>query len=212
MLDGTTVIDGAHWHGDLHAAPEPRGLVILGDGVGLLGVADRRDALRRVLRDYGLSTLAVDLPLLRAGDRPGSATDDAWTIGFGEALAWVDVTCHLEPPAIGLLGEGAAAAAVLRLAGAHVGRVSAVVTCNAQIEPVIGELGRVRAATLLIVTALDPGALEAHREVPTRLRGERRLEIIPGATPALVEPGAFETVAHLAGTWLRDHLPTRERH
>lgn len=207
-----TVIEGAHWHGDLYPVPVPRGLVIVSDGAGLFGAGDRGGALRQVLRDYGLSTLAVAPPLRQPVGAAAPDSDDAWTIGIDEALAWIEVSSHFEPPAIGLMGEGIAAAAALRLAGLHAGRISAVVTCNAQIASVIDELARVRAATLLIVAALEPGALEAHREAPTRLRGERRLEVIPGATRALVEPGAFETMAHLAGTWLRDHLPSPVRH
>ncbi|MBI3965450.1 MAG: hypothetical protein HY329_07425, partial [Chloroflexi bacterium] len=39
-----------------------------------------------------------------------------------------------------------------------------------------------------------------------QLRGEKQLEIVPGAAHLFEEPGALETVARLAREWFERHL------
>jgi hypothetical protein len=42
-----------------------------------------------------------------------------------------------------------------------------------------------------------------------RLRCEKRLAIVPGATHLFEEPGTLEEVVRLATDWFRDHFPAR---
>ena len=39
-----------------------------------------------------------------------------------------------------------------------------------------------------------------------QMRGQVKLEIVPGATHLFEEPGTLERVAELAGTWFAQHL------
>jgi hypothetical protein len=45
-----------------------------------------------------------------------------------------------------------------------------------------------------------------NEEALARLRCEKRLEIVPGATHLFEEPGTLEHVARLAADWLGRHL------
>jgi putative phosphoribosyl transferase len=45
-----------------------------------------------------------------------------------------------------------------------------------------------------------------NREAKERLRVEKELEIVPGATHLFEEPGALEKVASLASNWFVRHL------
>jgi putative phosphoribosyl transferase len=56
----------------------------------------------------------------------------------------------------------------------------------------------VRAPTLLIVGQQDDVVVELNRAAPQHLRGEKRLEIVPGATHLFEEPGTLEAAARLA--------------
>jgi hypothetical protein len=56
----------------------------------------------------------------------------------------------------------------------------------------------------------DPTVLELNRVAMTRMRAPNRLEIVPGATHLFEEPGALETVAHLARDWFLLYL-TKDR-
>ena len=73
-------------------------------------------------------------------------------------------------------------------------------------------LGRVKAPTLLIVGARDLPVIEMNHQALLRLRAEKRLDIVPGATHLFEEPGTLEQVALLARDWLLAHLkPYTER-
>ena len=75
-------------------------------------------------------------------------------------------------------------------------------------------LDRVRQPTLLIVGERDPVVIELNRRALDRLRGERRLVVVPGASHLFEEPGALQQVAVLARDWFLDHLqpvPDRSR-
>ena len=69
-----------------------------------------------------------------------------------------------------------------------------------------GALERVAAPTLLIVGGEDREVIELNRQAYDRLRCEKRLEIIPGATHLFEEPGALDAVARLAAAWFRHFL------
>lgn len=50
-----------------------------------------------------------------------------------------------------------------------------------------------------LVTIVDRDAMK-------QIRGEVRLEIVPGATHLFEEPGTLERVAELAGVWFERHF------
>jgi putative phosphoribosyl transferase len=51
--------------------------------------------------------------------------------------------------------------------------------------------------------------IELNEEAYGRLRCEKELKIVPGATHLFEEPGKLEEVARLAAEWLRRHLRPR---
>ncbi len=67
-------------------------------------------------------------------------------------------------------------------------------------------LDRVKAPTLLIVGGNDFPVIDMNREALARLKGEKQLVIVPGATHLFEEPGALEKVATLASDWFVEHL------
>ncbi len=65
----------------------------------------------------------------------------------------------------------------------------------------------VRAPTLLIVGGNDQPVIQMNQNAYGRLRCEKRLEIIPGASHLFEEPGTLECVAQLARKWFETYLP-----
>jgi putative phosphoribosyl transferase len=61
---------------------------------------------------------------------------------------------------------------------------------------------------LPIVGGADVRVIALNREALDRLRCEKRLEILPGATHLFEEPGALEEVARLARQWFKRYLAT----
>jgi len=70
----------------------------------------------------------------------------------------------------------------------------------------LAALGSVQAPTLLIVGALDDVVIELNRKAYERLKAEKQLAIVPGATHLFEEPGTLQEVARLAAAWFRRHL------
>jgi pimeloyl-ACP methyl ester carboxylesterase len=70
-------------------------------------------------------------------------------------------------------------------------------------------LADVRAPTLLIVGGYDDVVIDLNEDALTRLRCEKRLRIVPGATHLFEEPGKLEQVARLTSEWFLRHLPER---
>ncbi|HWP22831.1 MAG TPA: hypothetical protein VNM15_01440, partial [Candidatus Binatia bacterium] len=67
-------------------------------------------------------------------------------------------------------------------------------------------LESVRSPTLLIVGGFDDVVIELNRQAYKKLRVEKRLAIVPGATHLFEEPGALQEVARLAADWFKEHL------
>lgn len=197
--------------GDLTCMPVARGLVILASAAGQ---GPGRAALQEVagiLHSQQLATLVLDLPDDSAGHRPAGADMDRLDASLGAALRQVHEdqrTCRL---ASGLMGADSCAATVLSTAARHPGWVAAVVSLGGLADPGAARLARVQAPTLLIVGGRDPEALHLNRSLMRALRCESRLEVVPGATHRFEEPGALETMAHLAASWFTDHL-SQPRH
>ncbi|MGH3343893.1 MAG: phosphoribosyltransferase, partial [Carbonactinosporaceae bacterium] len=98
------------------------------------------------------------------------------------------------------------AAAALWAAAEPGERVAAVVSRGGRPDLAWSRLGSVRAPTLLIVGGRDEVVLDLNSQAHARLRCERRLAVVPGATHLFEEPGALQAVAHLARDWFADHL------
>jgi pimeloyl-ACP methyl ester carboxylesterase len=67
-------------------------------------------------------------------------------------------------------------------------------------------LDRVQAPTLLIVGGDDLPVIAMNEAALARLRCEKRLSIVPGATHLFEEPGTLEQVSSLAAAWFTRYL------
>jgi putative phosphoribosyl transferase len=67
-------------------------------------------------------------------------------------------------------------------------------------------LGSVSAPTLLIVGGDDQEVIKLNRSAMRKMRAQKALEIIPGATHLFEEPGALEEVARIAENWFSIYL------
>ena len=62
------------------------------------------------------------------------------------------------------------------------------------------------APTILIVGGDDDIVITLNREAYARLRCEKRLSIVPGATHLFEEPGTLDQVVALATQWFTKYL------
>jgi pimeloyl-ACP methyl ester carboxylesterase len=107
---------------------------------------------------------------------------------------------------LGFFGASTGAAAALVAASELGERASAVVSRGGRPDLAGAALEHVTAPTLLIIGGEDVPVISLNRQAYARLRCEKRLEIIPGATHLFEEPGTLEQVANLAGEWFEKCL------
>ena len=90
--------------------------------------------------------------------------------------------------------------------GASTGAVAGVVSRGGRTDLAMPILPRVQAPTLLIVSDDDRPVIAMNENALRRLRCEKRLTIVPGASHLFEEPGTLDEVVHLATAWFREHL------
>jgi putative phosphoribosyl transferase len=197
--------------GSLEITEGAVGLVLFAHGSGSGRRSPRNRYVAHILRQGGLGTLLIDLltpeeevidmqtahlrfdiPLL--AERLMGATD--W-------LTHHSSTQHLR---IGYFGASTGSGASLMAAAERPDIVQAVVSRGGRPDLAGPALARVRAPVLLIVGGEDFPVIELNREAMTKLRGVKKLEIVPGATHLFEEPGTLEEVSQLARGWFQRYL------
>jgi len=121
------------------------------------------------------------------------------------ATDWLSHNPETEDYQLGYFGASTGAAAAL-VAAAERPDVGAVVSRGGRPDLAGAALSHVKSPTLLIVGSNDEQVLELNRMAYERLRCEKQLAIVAGATHLFEEPGALEEVARLARVWFEGHL------
>jgi putative phosphoribosyl transferase len=182
------------------------GTVIFAHGSGSSRHSPRNVQVAQTLNASGLGTLLFDLLTPdEASDRANVFDIPLLAERLEAATAWLS---DVDEPngAVGYFGASTGAAAALWAAAGLGPAISAVVSRGGRPDLAGPRLDRVSSPTLLIVGGEDREVLELNRQAQRRLRGETRLEVIPGATHLFEEPGALEEVARLAVEWFGVHL------
>jgi dienelactone hydrolase len=200
--------------GDLVVPDSPKGLVLFAHGSGSSRLSGRNRWVARELNDAGFATLLFDL-LTAEEERIDAVTRGLrfdiplLAARLSQTTAWVMRQPVLAPLPLGYFGASTGAAAALA-ASVDWPQVSAIVSRGGRPDLAGPMLGRVRAATLLLVGGDDYAVIGMNREALADLRCEAQLSIVPGATHLFEEPGALEEVATLAADWFATHLTRHE--
>ena len=188
-----------------------RGAVVFAHGSGSSRFSPRGAAVARVLQDAGFATLLLDL-LTRDEEMIDDTTGHLrFDISFLAkrllgAVRWVEETREGSRLPIGLFGASTGAAAALVAAAEHPEAIGAVVSRGGRPDLAGPSLRLVQAPTLLIVGSLDLPVIRLNREAFAELRGEKKLEIVEGASHLFEEPGTLDDAAHLARDWFLEQL------
>ena len=192
---------------DVAVPPDASGVVAFAHGSGSGRFSPRNRYVAAELRRAGLATVLADLLTVEEerDDRLRFAID----LLAVRVIALTDWLARHEPMSglsLGLFGASTGAAAALIAAAARPSEVVAVVSRGGRPDLAGEYLRLVDQPTLLLVGARDPEVLALNRTAAKRVRGDCRLEIVPGATHLFEEPGGLEEVARLAREWFLTHL------
>jgi len=195
--------------GDLIIPAGAQGVVLYAHGSGSTRHSPRNQFVARTIREVGVGTLLFDL-LTKEEEAIDMRTRHLrFDIGL-LAQRLIDATYwikgDLDYLQVGYFGSSTGGGAAL-VAAAELGEtVGAVVSRGGRPDLAGDALPLVKAPTLLIVGGLDYPVIEMNREAYARLRCEKELKIVPGATHLFEEPGTLEEVARLAAEWFQKHL------
>jgi len=197
--------------------PRPAcGLVVFAHGSGSSRFSRRNQQVAAVFRQAGLGTLLFDL-LTPEEERVDAVTRhlrfDIPRLArrLVAVVHWLRRLPEAAELPIGLFGASTGGAAAL-VAAAELGPVVAAVVSRGGRPDLAGAaLAGVAAPTLLIVGGYDDVVIDLNEDALARLRCEKQLRIVPGATHLFEEAGKLDQVARLSSEWFVRHLRRADR-
>jgi dienelactone hydrolase len=208
IKDVQILIDYLALEGRFSLPPEALGVVVFSHGSGSGRFSPRNNFVAEVLREGRIGTLLLDL-LTEEEDRfyENRFNIELLTNRLLSAIDWVNKEASNKKLKIGLFGASTGAASALNAAAFLGGQISAVVSRGGRPDLAMENLSGVISPTLLIVGELDEAVIELNRQAFEKLAvGNKKLEIVPGATHLFEEPGTLEEVARLATEWFKKYL------
>jgi len=200
----TITIPPVGLEGLLGLPPDAKGIVLFAHGSGSGRLSPRNNF---VARDNGLATLLFDLLTVdEARDRRNVFDIALLARRLLLATAWVRQDAATRDLLVGYFGASTGAAAALVAEAAHEGPIAAIVSRGGRPDLAGPALSTVSAPTLLIVGGDDVEVLALNRAALAKLRCEKQLVIVPGATHLFEEPGTLEAVVEHARSWFLKHF------
>ncbi|WP_339655954.1 alpha/beta hydrolase [uncultured Maribacter sp.] len=201
------VLDGLVLKGNLAVPKNAIGMVIFSHGSGSSRLSPRNNYVAEVLQEKGLATLLFDL-LTKDEDQiyENRFNIDLLTMRLIDVTKWVQLQKETKGLAIGYFGASTGAASALRAAAFYGKDIEAVVSRGGRPDMALQDLHKVIAPTLLIVGGWDDVVIELNKKAYQKLKGERKLEIIPNASHLFEEVGKLEEVARISANWFAKYL------
>jgi|SRR5882724_1986707 len=186
-------------------------LVLFAHGSGSSRRSPRNQFVARTLNGAGLATLLFDLLTPEEEATDIRNREHRFNIGLlaerlVHATRWAKQKEQTRDLQVGYFGSSTGGGAALVAAAEIPQDAGAVVSRGGRPDLAGDALPNVQAPTLLIVGGNDDIVIELNEMARDRMRGEVKLEIVPGATHLFEEPGALEKVAKLAADWFVDYL------
>jgi dienelactone hydrolase len=199
--------NGLKLEGALVIPSEAQGIVLFAHGSGSSRHSPRNNFVAQVLQSAGMGTLLMDLLTPREDATYETRFDiDLLTRRLERATQWLRDQPHSKSLDIGYFGASTGAAAALQAAATLGAVVGAVVSRGGRPDLAMSVLDRVLSPTLLIVGGLDDVVIRLNRQAYRKLKAQKQLVIVPGATHLFEEPGTLEEVARLAANWFKGRL------
>lgn len=200
-------VEGVTLEGALAIPAGAEGVVLFSHGSGSSRHSPRNNFVAGVLRAAGVGALLFDLLTEKEDEIYETRFDiDLLTRRLIAATRWLTQQPYARELSVGYFGSSVGAASALRAAAELGPMIGAVVSRGGRPDLAERALPHVQSPTLLIVGGDDPLVIDLNRQAYDRMKAERELKIIPGATHLFEEPGALEEVARLAADWFQRRL------
>ncbi|MDP4283687.1 MAG: dienelactone hydrolase family protein [Bacteroidota bacterium] len=192
--------------GELIIPKEASGIVIFSHGSGSSRFSIRNQKVAKYLHKKNMGTLLFDLLTIEEDKEYTNRFNiDLLTKRLAGATEWLERLSAAKDCRIGYFGASTGAASALK-AASYLPQVKVVVSRGGRPDLAMNDLPKVEAPTLLIVGSLDYNVLQLNEAAFEKLKCEKKLEVVEGATHLFEEPGKMEIVSELAGKWFEKYL------
>ena len=189
---------------------DAEGVVLFAHGSGSSRHSPRNNFVAQVLHRSGMGTLLMDLLTTEEDSVYENRFDiDLLTWRLERATQWIMEQPESKTLDVGYFGASTGAAAALQAAATFGTSIGAVVSRGGRPDLAMPVLERVESPTLLIVGGLDDVVIDLNRKAYAKLKAEKHLAIVPGATHLFEEPGTLQEAARLAADWFKRFLSNR---
>jgi dienelactone hydrolase len=200
-------VNGVKLEGMLVVPQRAKGVVLFVHGSGSSRLSPRNNFVADNLNEAGYGILLMDLLTKQEDAKYENRFDiDLLTWRLERATQWLMEQPHCSALDIGYFGASTGAAAALNAAATFGSTIGAVVSRGGRPDLAKEALANVQSPTLLIVGGLDDVVIDLNRQAYEKLKSEKHLAIVKGATHLFEEPGALQEVARLAAAWFRRYL------
>jgi dienelactone hydrolase len=201
------ISDKIQLKGNLTVPKEPDSLVIFSHGSGSSRFSPRNKHVADMLNKNNMATLLTDL-LTENEDKEyeNRFNIDLLTERLISVTNYVAELPEVKNLPLGYFGASTGSASALKSAVRLAKKISAVVSRGGRPDLANSELMDVKAPTLLIVGSLDTDVIILNEDAYSKLKCEKEIQIVKGATHLFEEPGKLDEVANLATSWFKKYL------
>ncbi len=207
----TIPLENIKLEADLTIPANSVGIVIFAHGSGSSRKSPRNKFVANKLNTANLATLLIDLltseeEKLDFQTRELRFNIDLLTERISKITDWIIANDLTKELPVGYFGASTGAAAALKAAAKRERVIKAVVSRGGRPDLAEEVLEQVHAPALLIVGSEDLAVIGMNELALKKLRCEKKLEIVKGATHLFEEPGTLDAAADLAKDWFIQHL------
>jgi dienelactone hydrolase len=188
----------------------PRGaksLIVFAHGSGSSRLSPRNNFVAEILQKNNFATLLFDLLTEKEDEIYENRFDiDLIAKRLIEATEWLLKNPETSALAIGYFGASTGSAAAIKAAIVLKKEIKAVVSRGGRVDLAEDVLEKLSTPILLIVGGSDEDVIELNQKSYEKIKSQKKIEIIPGASHLFEEPGALEKVADIAAKWFSEYL------
>ncbi len=196
---------------DLVPSETGKGVVLFAHGSGSGRRSPRNRTVAALLHQHGLGTLLLDL--LSSSEAPVDELTARYRFDIPllterllSATDWYASRPESKGVPLGFFGASTGGAVAMIAAAERPELVRAIVLRGARTDLGDPAAERIRCPTLLLVGGEDAPIQQLNDRTMRRLRCEKELVVIPGASHLFEEPGTLESVARRTADWFDRYL------
>ncbi len=201
------VSDDLDLKGNLNIPKKPKAFVIFSHGSGSSRFSSRNRFVAQLLNKQNIATLLTDL-LTEVEDKNFENRFDIelLTERLVKVTNYVIQISELKGLKVGYFGASTGAASAVKAAAQLKNTIQVIVSRGGRPDLAGDSLSELDVPTLFLVGSLDTQVIKLNNQAFNKLKCEKEIQIIEGASHLFEEPGKLNEVAQIAAEWFEKYL------